>query len=121
MAMGLDVLHLQPARQRVLPQKWRQAARLCEAASQAAAPVAPIKKSGDDARGVPRQAWGAWRQAALVFAAAVNAAAAAQQLGTALAWCGPQGTLNTRQEGQGTWRPPAGCLPVRSGVRCGDA
>jgi len=101
MAMGLDVFHTQHELQRVLRHKWRQAERLLEAATKAEAKVVHIKKSGYDARGVTRQAWCAWRKAERVFDEAVHAEAAAQQIGTALALFGPQGTLNARQEVQG--------------------
>jgi hypothetical protein len=50
---------------------------------------------------VARQAWCAWRKAERLFDEAVQAEAAAQQIGTALALFGPQGTRNDRQGVQG--------------------
>jgi hypothetical protein len=100
-AMGLDVLHTQYEFQCVLHQKRGQAARGLEAAAKAATKVARTKKGGYDARGVTRQAWWAWRKAERLFDEAVQAAAAAQQIGTALAVLGPQGTLNARPGAQG--------------------
>jgi hypothetical protein len=101
LTMGLDVFHTQHELQRVLHQKWRQAERELEAAAKAEAKVARTKKSGYDVRGVTRQAWCAWRKAERLFDDAVQAEAVAQQIGTALAVFGPQGTLNDRLGVQG--------------------
>ena len=101
LAMGLDVFHTQYEFQRVLHHKWRQAERGLEAAAKADAKVARTKKGGYDARGVTRQAWCAWRKAERLFDEAVQAEAVAQQIGTALAVFGPQGTLNDRPGAQG--------------------
>jgi hypothetical protein len=101
LAMGLDIFHTQHELQRVLHHKWRQAERVLEAAAKAESKVQHTKKDGYDTRGVARQAWCAWRKAERLFDEAVQAETAAQQIGTALALFGPQGTLNDRQGVQG--------------------
>jgi hypothetical protein len=61
--MGLDVVHTQHELQRVLHRKWKQAERQLEAAAKADDQVAQATQYGRDARGVARQAWGAWCKA----------------------------------------------------------
>ena len=79
LAMGLDVLHTQHALQRVLHHKWRQAARVLEAAAKAASKGQQTKKDGYDTRGVARQAWWAWPKAERLFDEAVQAETATQR------------------------------------------
>lgn len=58
------------------------------------------KQHGRDARGVARQAWWAWHKAERLFDEAVQAESAAQQIESALAVFGSEGTLNDRQWAQ---------------------
>jgi hypothetical protein len=102
--MGLDVFHTQHELQRVLQRKWKQAERQLEAAAKADDQVAQAKQYGRDARGVARQAWGAWRKAERLFDEAVQADAAAQRIKTALALFRPEGSLSDRQWAQAQLR-----------------
>jgi len=63
--------------------------------------VGQSQQRGRDARGVAQQAWGAWRKAAQLCDAAVQAEAATTRSGTARALCRPDGCLSDRQWAQG--------------------
>ena len=101
--MGLDVLHTQRELQRLVQRKWKQAERQLEAAAEADEQVAKSHQRGRDARGGSQQAWWAWQKAERLFDHAVQAAAAAKRIETALGGGDPQGHLHDRQGAQAQW------------------
>ncbi len=54
--VGVEVLHTERARQRVVSRRWAQAEKLLDTAAQAEQQVAPAKQRGIDARGAKRSA-----------------------------------------------------------------
>ena len=106
-ARGLDVLHTQRARQRLVQGHWRRAEQRREAAARAEADVARSQHRGRDARGGAKQAWWAWRKAEQRFEAAGQAEAAAAQIETARALWRPAGCLSDRP-----WAPEPICAAL---------
>jgi hypothetical protein len=115
--MGLDVLHPQQELQRVRQRQGRPAERQLEAAAQAAATVVQSTQRGRAARGVAPQAWRAWQKAERLCAEAVQAAAAAQRIETALAVFRPAGGLSDRQWAQA---PLGAATPQLAGQEWGQ-
>lgn len=100
MTMGLAGLHTHRELERVLQRQWKHAERQLETASQADAKVARYKRQGRDPRGVSGVAGRAWRKAERLFAQAVNAQEAVQQIAAALAWFDAKGQLSCRPTAQ---------------------
>jgi hypothetical protein len=100
MTMGLDVLHTQRELERVFQRQWKHAERQLDTASQADAKVERYRRQGREPRGVSGVAGRAWRKAERLFAQAVHAQEAVQQIAAALSWFDARGRLYCRQTAQ---------------------
>ena len=100
MTMGLDVLHTQRERERVLQRQWKHAERQLDTARQADAKVERDKRQGRDPRGVSGVAGRAWHKAERLCDQAGNAQEAVQQIPAALSWFDAKGRLSCRQTAQ---------------------
>jgi hypothetical protein len=98
--MGLDVLHSQRERERVLQRQWKQVERQVEEASAADAKGAQYKRRGRDARGGAGSAGRAWGKAERLFDEAVHVEEAVRQIETALVWFEAEGHLLSRGAAQ---------------------
>ena len=98
--MGLDVFHTRRELERVQPRQWSQAERQMQAASEADAKVAQLKRRGQKVQGVASQAARAWRQAERLFDAAIQSEGAVKQVEAALGWFDAAGHVWNRDEAQ---------------------
>jgi hypothetical protein len=109
---GLDVFHTAQEAQRVLAGPWRRAEVAWEEAEAVDARVRESKRQGQDARGVAREAWWAWRRATSALAEADRQEAAWQRARAALAVFQPDGPPQDRASATGAL---AGALGELSG------
>jgi len=108
--VGLEVLHTERARPRVVSRRWAQAAQLLAAAAQAAQQVAHAQQPGLEARGAAGRARAAGGKAERACEASVPVDTAVEGIQAAWAAVRPDGQRNDRAWAQahltaalGTW------------------
>ena len=108
--VGVEVLHTERARQRVVSRRWAQAEKLLDTAAQAEQQVAPAKQRGIDARGAAGRARAAGGKAERALDEAVQGDTAGEDIRAALACVRPDGQRNDRAWAQAPITDALGAL-----------
>ncbi len=107
---GVDVLHTERERQRVIGRQWARGEQLVDTAAPADQQVAHATPRGIDARGAAGRARAAWGKAERAVDEAVPVEAAVERLRAALACVRPDGPLKDRAWAQGQITDALGAL-----------